>query len=141
MLTRSLATGAVAVVGFLALVATTELFWFGPPTGAQNAGELFASFGGAALTFMTWAAVGWSVARMARALRLARFSLPIGLAVPAAAVVAFAVTAELDAWSTGFGVVSFAAASAGVLATRRRRSTPAPDPVEEPGHPPLRMAA
>ncbi|WP_423463468.1 hypothetical protein ACO229_01315 [Promicromonospora sp. MS192] len=143
-MTRSLATGAVAIVGFLVLVATTELFWFGPPAGAHNAGELFASFGGAVLTFLTWSVVGWGVARTARALRLARYSVPIGMAVPVAAIVAFAVTIHLDAWSTGFGVLSFAAASAGVLGTRRRRrrSASAPDPLREPkGHPPVRMAA
>lgn len=146
MLTRSLATGAVAIVGFLVLVATTELFWFGPPAGAHNAGELFASLGGAVLTFLTWAVVGWCVARTARALRLARYSVPIGMIVPVTAIVAFAVSVDLDAWSTGFGVLSFAAASAGVLVTTRRRrrdaATPDPDPLPEPkGHPPVRMAA
>ena len=40
MLTRSLVTGTAAIVGFLVLVATTELFWFGPPSGAHNAGEM-----------------------------------------------------------------------------------------------------
>ena len=43
MLTRSLVTGTVAIVGFLVLVTTTELFYFGPPVGAHNAGEVFAS--------------------------------------------------------------------------------------------------
>jgi hypothetical protein len=135
-------TGTVAVVGFLVLVATTELFYFGPPAGAHNAGEAFASMGGAALSFLTWAVVGWSVARTARALRLVRSSVVIGLLVPAAAIVAFTLTADLDAWSTGFGVLSFAAASAGVLVTTRRRRPTTSSPLVPPkGHPPVHMAA
>lgn len=142
MLTRSLVTGTVAIVGFLVLVATTELFYFGPPDGAHNAGEAFASFGGAALTFLTWAVVGWCVARTARALRLARVSVLVGMAVPVAAIVAFTLTVDLDAWSTGFGVLSFAAASAGVLVTIRRRRPAEPRAVpQSKGHPPVRMAA
>lgn len=125
MLTRSLVTAVVAFVGFLVLVATTELFYFGPPAGAHNAGEAFASFGGAALAFLTWAVVGWSVARTAQALRLVRSSVAVGTAVPVAAIIAFGLTVDLDAWSIGFGVLSFAAASAGALVTcRRRRTTP-----------------
>lgn len=126
MLTRSLVTAVVAFVGFLVLVATTELFYFGPPAGAHNAGEAFASFGGAALAFLTWAVVGWSVARTAQALRLVRSSVAVGTAVPVAAIIAFGLTVDLDAWSIGFGVLSFAAASAGVLVTRRRRRTTPP---------------
>lgn len=142
MLTRSLATGTVAVVGFLVLVATTELFYFGPPAGAHNAGEAFASFGGAVLTFLTWAVVGWSVARTARALRLVRWSVVIGMVVPVAAIVAFTLTVDLDAWSTGFGVLAFAAASAGVLVTSRHRRAVAPSALPHTkGHPPVRMAA
>lgn len=142
MLTRSLVTGSVAIVGFLVLVATTELFYFGSPAGAQNGGEVFASLGGAVLTLLTWAVVGWCVARTARALRLARLSVVIGMLVPVAAIIAFARTIELDAWSTGFGVLSFAAASAGVLVTGRRRRRAVPSPIPEPkGHPPVRMAA
>jgi hypothetical protein len=135
-------TGTVAIVGFLVLVATTELFYFGPPAGAHNAGEAFASVGGAALSFLTWAVVGWSVARTARALRLVRSSVVIGLLVPAAAIVAFTLTADLDGWSTGFGVLSFAAASAGVLVTTRRRRPTTSSPLVPPqGHPPVHMAA
>jgi len=142
VLTRSLVTGAVAIVGFLVLVATTDLFYFGPPTGAHNAGEAFASFGGAVLSLLTWAVVGWSVARVTRALLLARVSVVAGMAVPVAAIVTFAVSVDLDAWSTGFGVLSFAAASAGVLVTTRRRSPAPPAAMPQPkGHPPVRMAA
>lgn len=142
MLTRSLVTGTVAIVGFLVLVATTELFYFGPPAGAQNAGEVFASLGGATLTLLTWAVVGWCVARTARALRLVRASVPIGMVVPVAAIIAFAVTVDLDAWATGFGVLAFAAASAGVLVTIRRRPSAGPSPVARSnGHPPVHMAA
>ena len=142
MLTRSLVTGSVAIVGFLVLVATTELFYFGPPTGAHNGGEVFASLGGAILTLLTWAVVGWTVARTARALRLARVSLVVGLLVPVAAIIAFAFTVELNAWSTGFGVLAFAAASAGVLVTTRRRRAATPTAMPAPkGHPPVRMAA
>lgn len=142
MLTRSLVTGTVAIVGFLVLVATTELFYFGPPAGAHNAGEVFASLGGAALTLLTWAVVSWCVARTARALRLTRYSVLIGMVVPVAAILAFTLTVDLDAWSTGFGVLAFAAASAGVLVTIRRR--PATEPTQVPrrnGHPPVHMAA
>ncbi|MFC8798917.1 hypothetical protein ACFT2C_14370 [Promicromonospora sp. NPDC057138] len=135
-------TGLVAIVGFLVLVATTELFYFGPPAGAHNAGEAFASVGGAVLMVLTWAVVGWCVARTARALRLPRVSVLVGMLVPVAAIIAFAVTVDLDAWSTGSGVLSFAAASAGVLVTsRRRRSTTASAMPEPKGHPPVRMAA
>lgn len=142
MLTRSLVTGTVAIVGFLVLVATTELFYFGPPAGAHNAGEVFASLGGATLTLLTWAVVGWCVARTARALRLVRSSVLIGMIVPVAAIVAFAVTVDLDAWATGFGVLSFAAASVGVLVTMRRRPTQEPTRVPRSnGHPPVHMAA
>lgn len=142
MVTRSLATGAVALVGFLALVATTELFWFGPPSGAHNAGELFALVAGAVLALVTWALVGWTVARVARALRRPRASVVLGLAVPAAAVLVLALTVDLDPWSTGFGVLAFAAASGGVLATLRRRPAVPPDELRTPhGHPPVRMAA
>lgn len=142
MLTRSLVTGLVAIVGFLVLVAATELFYFGPPAGAHNGGEVFASLGGAVLTLLTWAVVGWCVARTARALRLVRVSVVIGMLVPVAAIIAFALTIELDAWSTGVGVLAFAAASAGVLVTSRRRRTTAPSTMPEPkGHPPVRMAA
>lgn len=142
MLTRCLVTGTAAIVGFLVLVATTELFWFGPPAGAHNAGEAFASVGGAALTFLTWAMVGWSVARIARALRLVRTALFAGMAVPVAAIVTFAMTVDLDGWSTGFGVLAFAAASAGVLVTTRRRGRSAEAGVmsRPNGHPPVRMA-
>lgn len=142
MLTRSLVTGTVAIVGFLALVATTELFYFGPPADANNAGEVFAAVGGAVIALLTWAVVGWSVARAARALRLSRFSVLIGMAAPVAAITAFALTVDLDVWSTGFGVLSFAAASSGVLVTIRRRKAPSPAVVPQPkGHPPVRMAA
>lgn len=142
MLTRSLVTGSVAIVGFLVLVATTELFYFGPPAGAHNAGEVFASLGGAILTLLTWAVVGWCVARTARALRLVRVSVVVGMLVPVAAIIAFALNIELNAWSTGFGVLAFAAASAGVLVTSRRRRATAPTAIPEPkGHPPVRMAA
>ncbi|MDR7384553.1 hypothetical protein [Promicromonospora iranensis] len=142
MLTRSLVTVTVAIVGFLVLVATTELFYFGPPAGAHNAGEVFASLGGATLTLLTWAVVGWGVARTARALRLVRLSVLVGMVVPVAAIVAFALTVELDAWSTGFGAFAFAAASAGVLVTIRRRPTTEPSPVaRHNGHPPVHMAA
>ena len=142
MLTRSLVTGTATIVGFLVLVATTELFYFGPPAGAHNAGEVFASLGGAALTFLTWAVVGWCVARAARALRLARVSVLIGMVAPVAAIIAFTLTVDLDAWSTGFGVLSFAAASSGVLVTSRRRKAATPRVMSEPkGHPPVRMAA
>lgn len=141
-MTRSLATGTVAIVGFLVLVATTELFYFGPPDGAHNAGELFAALGGAALTLLTWAAVGWGVARTAQAFRFGRISLLVGMAVPVAAIVVFALTADLDGWSTGFGVLSFAAASTGVLVTIRRRRPAGTSTVARPnGHPPVRMAA
>ncbi|MFD2792733.1 hypothetical protein ACFS27_04135 [Promicromonospora vindobonensis] len=136
-------TGTVTIVGFLVLVATTELFYFGPPDGAQNAGEVFASLGGAALTLLTWAGVGWCVARTARALRLTRFSVLVGMVGPVAAIVAFAVTVDLDGWSTGFGALAFAAASAGVLATMRSRrsdgSTAVPT-ASEP-HPPIHLPA
>lgn len=144
MLTRSLVTGTVAIVGFLVLVATTELFYFGPPDGAQNAGEVFASLGGAALTLLTWAGVGWCVARTARALRLTRYSVLLGMMGPVAAIVAFAVTIDLDGWATGFGALSFAAASAGVLATLRGRRTagPAAAPTQEaPPTPPIHLPA
>jgi len=142
VVTRSLATGAVALVGFLALVATTELFWFGPPGGAHNAGELFALVGGAVLALVTWALVGWSVARLARVLRRPRASVPLGLAAPAAAVVVLALTVDLDPWSTGFGVLAFAAAAGGVLVTRRRPGAVPPGELPAPhGHPPVRMAA
>lgn len=142
MLTRSLVTGLVAIVGFLALVATTELFYFGPPAGAHNAGEVFASVGGAAMTVLTWAVVGWCVARTARTLRLARVSVLIGMAAPVAAIIAFALTVDLDGWSTGFGVLSFAAASSGVLVTSRRRKAAGHSVApEHKGHPPVRMAA
>ena len=142
MLKRSLATGAVAIAGFLVLVATTELVYFGPPEGAHNAGEMFAAIGGAVFTLLTWAAVGWGVARTARAFRFVRLSLVIGMAVPVGAIVAFALTADLDVWSTGFGVLSFAAASAGVLWTLRRARVAVPSTMPEPkGHPPVRMAA
>jgi low temperature requirement protein LtrA len=135
-------TGTVAIVGFLVLVATTELFYFGPPAGAHNAGEAFASLGGATLTLLTWAVVGWCVARTARALRLARVSVLIGMVVPVAAIVAFALTVDLDAWATGFGVSVFAAASTGVLVTIRRKPTAGPGPVARTnGHPPVHMAA
>jgi low temperature requirement protein LtrA len=136
-------TGSVAIVGFLVLIATTELFYFGPPSGAHNGGEAFASIGGAVLTFLTWAVVGWVVARTTRALRLVRMSLVVGMLVPVAAIIAFAVTVDLDAWSTGFGVLSFVSASAGVLATRRRRRRPTePTSLPQPnGHPPVHMAA
>jgi hypothetical protein len=135
-------TGTVAIVGFLVLVATTELFYFGPPAGVHNAGEAFASFGGATLTLLTWAVVGWGVARTARALRLVRLSVLIGMVVPVAAIVAFTLTVDLDAWSTGFGVLAFAAASAGVLVTIRRRPAAAPGRVPRSnGHPPVHMAA
>ena len=142
MLKRSLVTGTVAIVGFLVLVATTELFYFGPPAGAHNAGEVFASVVGTALTLLTWAVVSWFVARTARALRLVRFSVLIGMVVPVGANVAFALTVDLDAWATGFGVLSFAAASAGVLVTMRRRPAQEPTRVTPTnGHPPVRMAA
>ncbi len=142
MLTRSLVTGTAAIVGFLVLVATTELFWFGPPSGAHNAGEVFASVGGAALTVLTWAVVGWGVARIARALRLTRVSVLVGMLAPVGAIVAFTLSVELDAWSTGFGVLAFASASAGVLVTiRRRRSAGTTALPESKGHPPVRMAA
>lgn len=142
MLRRSLVTGLVAIVGFLVLVTTTELFYFGPPAGAHNSGEVFASLGGAILMVLTWAIVGWGVALTARALRLVRASVIIGMLVPVAAIIAFALTVELDAWSTGCGVLSFAAASAGVLFTSRRRRPTAPRAIPEPkGHPPVRMAA
>lgn len=142
MLTRSLVTGTAAIVGFLVLVATTELFWFGPPSGAHNAGEIFASVGGAALTVLTWAVVGWSVARIARALRLARISVLVGMVAPVGAIVAFTLSVDLDAWSTGFGVLAFAAASAGVLVTIRRRKAARPTAIPgSKGHPPVRMAA
>jgi low temperature requirement protein LtrA len=135
-------TGTVAIVGFLMLVATTELFYFGPPDGAQNAGEVFASLGGAALTLLTWAGVGWCVARTARALRLTRLSVLVGMIGPVAAIVAFAVTVDLDGWSTGFGALSFAAASVGVLASVRGGRSGQPSAVARPeGHPPVRMAA
>jgi hypothetical protein len=135
-------TGSVAIVGFLVLVATTELFYFGSPAGAHNGGEVFASLGGAILTLLTWAVVGWCVARTARALRLARASVAIGMLVPVAAIIAFTQTVDLDAWSTGFGVLVFAAASAGVLVTSRRRRATAPSAMSEPkGHPPVHMAA
>lgn len=142
MLTRSLATVTVAIVGFLVLVATTELFWFGRPDGARNGGEVFASLGGAALTFLTWAVVSWCVARTARALRLVRASVLVGMAVPAAAIVAFALSVELDVWSTGFGVLVFSAASSGVLITTRRPKPAGPTVVRgRGGHPPVHMAA
>jgi len=142
VLTRSLVTGTAAIAGFLVLVTATELFYFGPPAGAHNAGEVFASVGGAALTFLTWAAIGWCVARLARALRLARVSVLIGMVAPVAAIVVFTLTVDLDAWSTGFGVLSFAAASTGVLVTSRRRKAARPSVVPAPkGHPPVRMAA
>ncbi|MFI2366359.1 hypothetical protein [Promicromonospora sp. NPDC019610] len=135
-------TGTAAIVGFLVLVATTELFWFGPPSGAHNAGEIFASVGGAALTVLTWAVVGWSVARIARAMRLTRISVLVGMAAPVGAIVAFALSVDLDAWSTGFGVLAFAAASAGVLVTIRRRKAVRPTAIPgSKGHPPVRMAA
>lgn len=142
MLTRSLVTGTVAIVGFLVLVATTELFYFGPPAGAHNAGEVFASLGGIALTLLTWAVVSWFVARTARVLLHARYSVLIGMVVPVAAIVAFALTVDLDAWATGFGVLVFAAASAGVLVTIRRGRKAEPTPVTRTnGHPPVHMAA
>ena len=142
MLTRSLVTGTAAIVGFLVLVATTELFYFGPPSDAQNGGEVFASVGGATLTLLTWAVVGWSVARTARALRLARWSVPVGMLAPVGAIVAFTLTVDLDAWSTGYGVLAFAAASAGVLVTIRRRRSAQPTALPgTKGHPPVRMAA
>jgi low temperature requirement protein LtrA len=142
VLTRSLVTGTVAIVGFLVLVATTELFYFGPPAGAHNAGEAFASFGGAALALLTWAVVGWCVARTARALRLARVSVLVGMVAPVAAIVAFALTVDLDSWSAGFGVLSFAAASLGVLVASRHRKAGGSGVVPAPkGHPPVRMAA
>jgi hypothetical protein len=135
-------TGLVAIVGFLVLFTTTELFYFGSPASAQNGGELFASVGGSILMVCTWACVGWSVARTTRALRLARVSVLIGMAVPVAAIITFALTVELDAWSTGSGVLSFAAASAGVLFTTRGRRTTTSSAIPEPkGHPPVRMAA
>ena len=142
MLRRSLVTGLVAIVGFLVLVTTTELFYFGPPGGAHNGGEVFASLGGAILMVVTWAVVGWGVTWAARAFRLARVSVVIGMLVPVAAIIAFALTVDLDAWSTGCGAVSFAAASAGVLFTSRRRRATTPSAIPEPkGHPPVRMAA
>jgi low temperature requirement protein LtrA len=142
VLKRSLVTGTVAIVGFLVLIATTELFYFGPPAGAHNAGEVFASVVGTALTLLTWAVVSWFVARTARVLLHARYSVLIGLVVPVAAIVAFALTADLDAWATGFGVLVFAAASAGVLVTLRRGPKTEPTPVPRTnGHPPVRMAA
>ncbi|MFD2028618.1 hypothetical protein [Promicromonospora aerolata] len=142
MLTRSLVTGSVAIVGFLVLVATTELFYFGPPDGAHNAGELFASYGGAVLTLLTWAVVGWCVARTARALRLPRVSVLVGMLVPLAAIVVFALTVDLNGWSTGFGAFSFAAASAGVLVTVRAGRSAGPSAVvRTEGRPPVRMAA
>ena len=55
--------------------------------------------------------MSWFVARTARALRLARYSVLIGMVVPVAAIVAFTLTVDLDAWATGFGV----------LCSRRRR--------------------
>ncbi|MFD6140063.1 hypothetical protein [Promicromonospora sp. NPDC060271] len=135
-------TGAVAIVGFLVLVATTELFYFGPPAGAHNAGEVFASVVGTTLTLITWAVVSWFVARTAHVLLHARYSVLIGLVVPVAAIVAFALTADLDAWATGFGVLVFAAASAGVLMTIRRNRKTDPTPVTtSKGHPPVHMAA
>ncbi|WP_369375057.1 hypothetical protein AB1046_10540 [Promicromonospora sp. Populi] len=134
--------GTVAIVGFLVLVATTELFYFGPPEGAHNAGEAFASFAGIALTLLTWAAVGWFVARTARALRLVRVSVLVGMVAPVAAIIVFALKVDLDAWSTVFGVLSFAAASAGVLVTTRRRRTKEPSAApQQNGHPPVHMAA
>lgn len=142
MLTRSLVTGTVTIVGFLVLVATTELFYFGSPEGAQNGGEVFASLGGGALTLLTWAGVGWCVARTARALRLTRFSVLVGMAGPVGAIVAFAVTIDLDGWATGFGALAFAAASAGVLATLRGRRSAGAGPVTgTESHPPLHLPA
>jgi hypothetical protein len=142
VLRRSLATGLLAIVGFLVLFTTTELFYFGPPSSAHNSGELFASVGGSILMVFTWACVGWSVARTTRALRLARASVLVGMLVPVAAIITFALTVNLDAWSTGSGVLSFAAASAGVLFTTRRRRATTPSTIPEPkGHPPVRMAA
>lgn len=142
MLTRSLVIGTVTIVGFLVLVATTELFYFGPPDGAQNGGEVFASLGGAALTLLTWAGVGWCVARTARALRLTRFSVLVGMVGPVAAIVAFAVTIDLDGWATGFGALSFAAASAGVLATLRSRRPAEAGAVSSPeSHPAIHLPA
>lgn len=142
MLKRSLVTGTVAIVGFLVLIATTELFYFGPPAGAHNAGEVFASVVGTTLTLLTWAVVSWFVARTARVLLNARYAVLIGLVAPVAAIVAFTLTVDLDAWATGFGVLVFAAASAGVLVTLRRgrktESTPLP---RTNGHPPVHMAA
>jgi hypothetical protein len=142
VLRRSLVTPVVAIVGFLGLVATTDLFYFGPPTGAHNAGELFASFGGAAIALLTWALVGWAVARTVRGLGLPRVSVLVGMVPPVAAIVVFALTVDLDGWSTGFGALSFAAASVGVLVTTRRRKAGTPSVVSQPkGHPPVRMAA
>jgi len=142
VLKRSLVTGTVAIVGFLVLIATTELFYFGPPAGAHNAGEVFASVVGTTLTLLTWAVVSWFVARTARVLLHARYAVLIGLVAPVAAIVAFTLTVDLDAWAAGFGALVFAAASAGVLVTLRRsrktESTPLP---RTNGHPPVHMAA
>ncbi|MEU4385120.1 hypothetical protein [Promicromonospora sp. NPDC023805] len=142
MLKRSLVTGTVAIVGFLVLVATTELFYFGPPAGAHNAGEAFASVVGTTLMLLTWAVVSWFVARTARVLLHARYSVLIGMVVPVAAIVAFALTVDLDAWATGFGVLLFAAGSAGVLVTlRRSRHTESAPLPRTNGRPPVHMAA